>query len=426
MAGSLIKQIKEKYPDLPKILATPLQINALKKDEIDYTWACGEGLSILVQANGKKLWRYRYLFGGRPGMISFGVYPHVTLKKARDWADECKGLLAKGINPSTKRKDERNSQKQAAASTFKACFDAWFQEPKQLELVKKTRDTLQSRMDADVFPVIGSKPVSLLTAPDVREVILRIKKRGVLDTAERVLHAIGRVMKWCVSHGYAERNPAADIDGQALIGKPAAKHHAGLTEPKAVGELLRAIQSYSGTYTVCQALKLAPYLFLRPGELRALQWSDIDFDGAMIRVPASRMKIKDVHHFVPLAPQALSILRDLHAVTGHKRHLFPSERGGDRCISDAALGAALARLGYSSEVHTPHGFRTTASTLLHELQYPHLVIERQLAHMERGVSAAYNAAEYLPERIKMMTAYADYLDSLRDGAKVIPIGHSAA
>jgi integrase len=426
MPESLVKQIKAKYPDLPKILAISTQINALKKDSTDYTWACGEGLSILVQTNGKKLWRYRFLFKGKPGMISFGEYPKVTLKMARDQADECKGLLAKGINPSTMRKDERKSEKLAAASTFKVCFTAWFNEPKQLERAKKTRDTLQSRMDNDVFPVIGKIPVSAITAPNVREVIYRIKKRGALDVAERVLHAISRVMKWAVSHGLADRNPAADIDGQALIGKPAARHHAGLTEPKAVGELLRAIQGYTGTYTVSQALKLAPYLFLRPGELRALQWSDVDFDGAMIRVPASRMKIKDVHHFVPLAPQAVAILRDLHAVTGHKRLLFPSERGGDRCMSDAALGAALARLGYSSEVQTPHGFRTTASTLLHELQYPHLTIERQLAHMERGVSAAYNAAEYLPERIKMMTAYADYLDSLRDGGKVIPIGHAAA
>jgi integrase len=274
--------------------------------------------------------------------------------------------------------------------------------------------------------VIGGQPIASLAAVDLIRVIERIEQRGSVDIARRVHNYMGRICRYAVGRGLTTRDPSRDIELKDILPPADVKHHASVTEPKAVGGLLRAIEGFTGAFTTRCALRLAPLVFVRPGELRHAEWTEFDFEKDEWRIPAAKMKMKE-QHIVPLSAQAIAILREIQSLTGGGRYVFPSERGGGRPMSENTINAALRRLGYAKDEMTGHGFRSMASTLLHELGLPHMVIERQLAHGERNeVSAAYNFAEYLPERRKMMQQWADYLDKLRTGADVIPLHGQAA
>ncbi|WP_299691685.1 site-specific integrase [Hydrocarboniphaga sp.] len=283
--------------------------------------------------------------------------------------------------------------------------------------VESHSEKVIARLERDVFPWIGKRPISAITAPEVLIVLRRIESRGALDTAHRAKQDCGAVFRYAIHDGRAERDPTADLRG-AL---PPARggHFATITEPKAIGELLRAIHGYSGTFATCCALKLAPLVFVRPGELRNAEWSEVDLEKAEWRIPSDKMKAGEPH-IVPLSEQAVAVLADLQPLTGDDRYLFPSERTRTRPMSENTILAALRRLGYSTDQMSGHGFRAMASTLLNEQGWNRDAIERQLAHAERNrVRASYNYAEHLPERRKMMQAWADYLDMLKNERKVI-------
>jgi integrase len=401
------------------------KVKSAKPSEKSYKLFDRDGLFLLVNPCGSKLWRFRYRIDDREKLLSLGAYPEVGLAAARDKCRDARKIVANGGDPSQQRQDERAQKRISANNSFDAVSAAWLVEDKQKELADSTLKNLKRRLERDISPFIGSKAVSAITAPDVRQVILRIKKRGSLDVAGRVLNIIGRVMRYAVSHGLAERDPTRDLDKEALISAGEVKHHAGLTDHKAVGGLLRAIDGFDSSFVVRCALHMAPLVFVRPGELRHAEWSEFDFDKAEWRIPAVKMKMK-VQHIVPVSDQVIAILRDLNPVTGHGKFLFPCQRGQGRPMSENTVNAALRRLGYGNDQQTGHGFRTTASTILHELQYSHPVIERQLAHGDRDkVSAAYNFAEYLPERRRMMQDWSNFLDQLRDDGNVVAIRSAA-
>jgi integrase len=346
-----------------------------------------------------------------------GTYPDTPLTAARQRRDEARRLLAQGIDPGEHRKLTRDKPPQDADS-FEAVAREWFAKfapgwaPTHGEKIIR-------RLERDIFPWIGARPVGDITAPELLAVLRRIEARGRLETAHRAHQNCGAVFRYAVATGRAERDPSADLRG-AL--PPASKrHHAAIIDPKAIAELLRVLDGYTGSFVTACALRLAPLLFVRPGELRRAEWAEIDLDAAEWRIPAAKMKMR-APHVVPLADQALAILRELHPLTGRGRYVFPGARSADRPMSENTVNAALRRLGYDKDVMTGHGFRTLASTTLHEQGWPSDIIERQLAHAERNkIKAAYNRAEHLPERRRMMQAWADYLGGLKQGADVVPL-----
>jgi integrase len=387
--------------------------NAKPKDK-PYKLADEKGLFLLVNPNGSRWWRLKFRIGGKEKLLSLGVYPAVSLKEARDKRDEARKLIAQGVDPCAQRKATRAAE----AETFEAIAREWLAKfgpswtPEHAERITR-------RFERNVFPWIGARPVREVTAPELLAVLRRIEERGALDTAHRAHQNCGQVFRYAVATGRAERDPSADLRG--ALPPVNDKHHASITDPKAIGALLRAMEGYQGSFVVRCALRLAPLVFVRPGELRGAEWSEIDFEKAEWRIPASKMKMRE-QHIVPLSVQALAILRELHPLTGAGRYLFPSERTADRPISENTVNAALRRLGYAKDEMTGHGFRSMASTLLNEQGWHRDAIERQLAHAERNaVRAAYNYAEHLPERRRMMQAWADYLDGLKNGAEIIPI-----
>ncbi|CAG4883732.1 Putative protein IntB [Georgfuchsia toluolica] len=381
------------------------------------------GLFLLLAPTGGKLWRLKYRFDGKEKLLSLGAYPDVTLAKARDRRDKARELLADGIDPSEHRKVTKAMRAELGENTFEVIGRQWYAKTAPT-LAESTKETLLRRLEMDVFPLMGDKPISELAAPDLLAVIRRIEGRGAMDIARRVHNVCGRIFRYAVGHGLTSRDPSRDIELRDILPPENVHHHASVTDPKAVGGLLRAIEEFTGAFTTRCALRLAPLLFVRPGELRHAEWVEIDYEKSEWRIPAGKMKMKE-QHIVPLSAQATAILKEIQPVTGHGRYVFPSERGGGRPMSDNTINAALRRMGYTKEEMTGHGFRSMASTLLHELGLPHAVIERQLAHGERNkVSAAYNFAEYLPERRKMMQQWADYLDGLKSGAKIISISEA--
>lgn len=388
----------------------------------------GSGLYLEVAPSGGKWWRFKYRFGGKEKRFSFGVYPDVTLKDAREKRDAARKLLANGIDPGEERKATKATE--SGAGSFEAVAREWHTKfsPSWSET---HRVKLLGRLELYVFPWLGSRPVNEITAPELLAAIRRIEANGHLETAHRALQVCGQVLRYAVQTGRAERNCAADLKG--AIPPPIKKSMASITDPEKVGQLLRAIRDYPGAYVTRCALQLAPLFFLRPGELRKAEWSEFDLDRAEWRITVQRMKRRqkekdarkgEVGHIVPLSRQAIEILRDLHQLTGTGRYLFPGLRSKDRPISDATLTNALRRMGYTGEEMTVHGFRHMASTLLHEHGFPSHVIEKQLSHADRNrIRAVYNYAEYMPERKKMMQAWAEYLGQLAagEGNKVVPI-----
>jgi integrase len=287
-----------------------------------------------------------------------------------------------------------------------------------------TADVILRRLERDVFPWIGSRAIAEISAAELLAVLRRIESRGALETAHRAHQYSGQVFRYALATGRAERDPSGDLRGALPPVK--SRHHASITDPKSVGELLRAISSYRGSFVVKCALRLAPLVFVRPGELRNAEWTEINLDAGEWRIPAARMKM-GAPHIVPLSTQAVAILRELHALTGFGKYVFPGTRSRARPMSENTVNAALRRLDYDSDQMTGHGFRSMASTLLNEAGWHRDAIERQLAHAERDkVRAAYNYAEHLPGRRRMMQAWADYLESLEAGAEVIPLRRYAA
>ncbi|TLZ42922.1 MAG: DUF4102 domain-containing protein [Gammaproteobacteria bacterium] len=390
------------------------KVRAAKPSEKAYKLYDERGLFLFVTRTGGRLWRLKYRMRGREKLISLGAYPDVGLKRAREKRDEARELIADGIDPSAVRQERRS----ALLETFEAVAQEWL-ELQTKSLAPETISILGARLKSALYPYLGSKPVAEITAQELLGALRRIEARGRHETAHRVRALAGRVLRYAVATGRAQHDVAADL--KEALAPVKSKNFASVTDPKRVGELLRAIHGYSGQPVTALALKLAPLVFVRPGELRAAEWSEFDLENAEWRIPGARMKMGDPH-VVPLAHQALAILRELQPLARGGRYLFPSLRTRDRPMSDNTINAALRRLGYTSEEQTGHGFRSMASTLLNEQGFPPDVIELQLAHTERNkVRAAYNKAQRLAERRKMMQAWADYLDGLRTGAQVIPL-----
>ena len=378
----------------------------------------GGGLYLLVNPNGSRWWRFKYRYLGKEKLLSFGTYPDISLKDARDRRDEARKQLAADIDPGEHRKAMKTTLAVRGENSFEIVAREWFAKYSP-NWAAGHADKIIRRLERDIFPWLGGRPIAEITAPDLLATLRRIESRGAIETAHRAQQNCSQVFRYAVATGRAERDSTADLRGALTPVKE--RHHASITDPKRVGELMRAIDGYRGSFITKCALRLAPLVFVRPGELRKAEWVEFDLDGAEWRIPAARMKARE-QHIVPLAKQAVAMLQDLHALTGDKQHVFPGVRTNGRAMSENTVNAALRRLGYAKDEMTGHGFRSMASTLLNEQGWHRDAIERQLAHAERNnVRAAYNFAEHLPERRKMMLAWADYLDSLKAGAKVLPL-----
>ncbi|WP_028223032.1 tyrosine-type recombinase/integrase [Paraburkholderia oxyphila] len=376
----------------------------------------GGGLYLLLTPRGSRLWRMKYRVAGKEKLLALGAYPTVSLKDARDRCDEARKKLAAGYDPGETRKVQKTVAKDLAANSFEVIAREWF------ELTKDKWETeyaklIMHRLERDMFPSLGKCPIAGITPVELLAALRRIEKRGAIDTAHRSLQKCGQIFRYAVVTGRADRDPTTDLR-EAL--RPAPKqHYASIKDPKEVGALVRAIRDYQGAFETKCALVIGILTFVRPGELRKAEWSEFDLDQAEWRIPASRMKMKE-QHIVPLSKQSLTVLKELYSVTGQGRYLFPCVRTSVRPMSENTVNAALRRLGYTREEMTGHGFRSTASTLLNEQGWSPDAIERQLSHGERDeVRGAYNFAEYLPVRRKMMQAWADYLDTLEQGARII-------
>lgn len=382
----------------------------------------GKGLFLLVTPKGGKWWRLKYRFDDKEKQISLGVYPDTGLKEARSERDKARKLLAQGIDPGQYRKATKHLRAEAAANSFELVAREWFAKYSPAWASSHANKIIR-RMERDLFPILGNRPIADITAPDLLGVLRRIEGRGALETAHRAKQNCGQVFRYAIATGKAERDPSADLRGALTPWKP--EHYATIINPKAIGQLLRAIDGYSGSHVTRAALRLAPLVFVRPGELRQAEWSEIDLDQATWNLPAEKMKARQPH-IVPLSRQAIEILEDVHTLTGNGRYVFPGIRSRKKPMSENTINAALRGMGYERGSFTGHGFRSMASTLLHEQGWSSDVIERQLAHAERNtVKAAYNRAEHLPERRKMMQEWADYLNKLKAGAEIIPINQSA-
>lgn len=407
--------------------------NSKSKDK-PYRLADAGGMYLEVSPTGGKWWRLKYRAGGKEKRISLGVYPDVSLAEARKARDAAKQMIKNGIDPGAKRKADKaealsaqEAEETAAIerqeNTFEAVAREWFGKHAP-NWATSHGDKIIRRLERDIFPWLGQKPIREIEPPELLACLRRIEERGALETAHRAHQNCGQIFRYAVATGRAARDPSGDLKGAIPPAKE--KHHASITDPKAIGELLRAMDVYKGSMVTRCALKLAPLVFARPGELRKAEWSEFNFDTAEWRIPAHKMKAR-VMHIVPLSRQALEILSELKPLTGECRYVFPGARDLKRPMSEAAVLAALRRMGYAKDEMTGHGFRSMASTLLNEQGWHRDAIERQLAHAERdNVRAAYNYAEHLPERKRMMQAWADYLDGLRKGADVVSINSKTA
>jgi integrase len=382
----------------------------------------GRGLYLEITPSGARYWRLKYRHAGKEKRLALGVYPVVSLADARKLRDAARKGLSEGRDPSAERKAGKARAVLSAATTFEGVARDWLAS-QQRKLTAATYAKAERTLEANVFPWIGARPMTEIDAPELLAVLKRIEARGANETAHRVKARVGQVFRYAIAHGTATRDPSADLRG--ALAPVVSRSHAAITDPAMVGELLRALDSYAGQLATRCALRVAPLLFVRPGELRHAEWAEFDLDAAEWRIPAHKMKMREAH-VVPLPTQAMAILRELQPLTGRGRYLFPGLRTIGEPMSENTVNAALRRLGYDKDTMTGHGFRAMASTRLNEFGWAPDVIERQLAHAERNkVRAAYNRAQYMGERRKMMQAWADYLDGLRTGAKVIAFKRKA-
>ncbi len=401
---------------------TDTKIRNAKPKSKQYKLFDNDGLFLLVVPAGGKWWRFKYRFGGKEKLLSLGTYPEVSLALARQRRDEARMQVADGIDPSQARKALKAAGIQNE-NTFEAVAREWHTKFTPTWTPGHATAILR-RLELNVFPWVGERPIIDIRAPELLMVLRRIESRGALESAHRIKVICGQVFRYAVATGRAERDPAADLRGALPPVKP--KHLAALTEPDKVGGLLRAIDGYQGSFVTRCALRLAPLLFVRPGELRQMEWVEIDLKAAEWNIPAEKMKTRQPH-LVPLARQAVEILHEIHPLTGAGRYVFPSARTPHRPMSNNAVLAALRRMGFAKDEMTGHGFRAMARTILDEvLQVRPDFIEHQLAHAVRDPNGrAYNRTAHLSERRKMMQTWADYLDGLKTGAKVIPLKRQA-
>jgi len=405
---------------MPKRIAplTDTKVRNVKSGDKECKLFDGGGLFLLVTPSGGRLWQFKYRFRGKEKKLSFGAYPQITLADARERRDAARKQVAAGIDPMEVRKAQKATGGQDGNS-FEVVAREWH--GKFINKWSKVHAaTILDRLERDVFPWIGARPIGEVSPPEVLKVLRRIESRGALDTAHRIRNHCSQVFRYAVATGRADRDAAADLRGALPPVKN--NHFAAPTNPKDVTPLLKAIDEYKGSFVVKSALQLAPLFFVRPGELRAAEWSEIDLEAAEWNIPALRMKMNEPH-LVPLCEQAIQILKELKPLTGHSKFVFPSHRSPLRCMSENAVNAALRRMGFEKSEITGHGFRAMARTILDEvLQVRPDFIEHQLAHAVRDPNGrAYNRTAHLAERREMMQLWANYLDGLKAGAKVLPL-----
>jgi len=421
----------------PKMNLTDTTIKNAKPKAKPYKLHDVDGLFLLINPTGSKLWRFKFRFDGKEQSLSFGSYPAISLKRAREKRDEAKTLISEGINPSDHRKAMKMTGELARANTLEVMAREWLiHKAKQKDnsggFAERYVKDLSNRLSKNLFPYLGSRPITAITSPEILKMLRKIEARGARETAHRTLQTLGQIYRYAIATGRAVNDPTAPLKRDAL--EPVEKgHRAAIVKPEEVVGLLKDIEGYQGSEIVRCALKLSPLFFLRPGELRKAEWSEIDFENKQWILPAIRMKIKTQDHIVPLSTQAFGILKDLHTLTGHRQFLFPSPRDWKKPMSDNTVNAALRRMGYTSDQMCAHGFRAMARTIMDEvLNIRPDLIEHQLAHAVKGpLGRAYNRTAHLPERRKMMQQWADYLDEIKlngvkPGAMVIQIGERVA
>lgn len=415
---------------MPKLTEKPLTDIKVKTAKPDTTkkvtkLSDGGGLFLLVTMSGGKLWRLQYRFDGKQKLLALGQYPAVSLADARQRREDARKLLANGQDPAVVKKAVQEAAAVAAATTFESVAAEWFEKRKP-EWVESHVVSIKGRLDNYILPAFGNKPIAEVTAADVRTMLLKIEARGTVEAAKRVKVICGQVFRYAVAHDLVAHDPSAALKPSELFRKVEKRHFAAVTDPKELAPLLRSIDGYSGSVESRCALRLLPMLLMRPGELRHLEWSEIDVDAAQISIRAEKMKMRSAH-VVPLSDQALAILEEIRPLNGHGKYVFPSTRSAERPISDNTLNACFRRMGYGNNTVTAHGFRATARTILDEvLGFRPDIIEHQLAHAVKDPNGrAYNRTSFLDERRKMMQQWSDYLDGLKAGAKVIPIARVA-
>ena len=386
------------------------QIKNAKPCDKDYKLSDEKGLYLLVKPNGSKYWRLKYRYERKEKTLALGVFPEITLTMARKRRDEARSKLQNDIDPSSEKKAKKRASAESAQNSFAAIAYEWLE--KRGTKSESGDKRLKGLLDKDLFPTLGHLPISSITPPKLLSALRKIEARGAIETAHRAKQYSGQIFRYAVATGRAERDISTDITG--ALATPKSKHFAAITDPKEVGKLLAAIDGYQGTTTVTTALKLAPMLFCRQGELRHLEWTEINWDERRIELPGEKMKTGEPH-IMPLSKQAFSILDELRNGPKRGKYVFPSARGASRPLSENGVRTALRALGYDNDTMTPHGFRAMARTLLDEvLGYRIEWIEQQLGHAVKDVHGrAYNRTTHLPQRTKMMQHYADYLDALK-------------
>ena len=395
-----------------------MRVRTAKPKEKPYKLTDGDGLFLLITPQDGKYFRFKYRFDGKEKLLAFGTYPEVSLADARQRRDEARKQIAHGIDPGAVRKAMKQAETEEK-ETFEVIAREWHTKFTPT-WTPGHAETIMSRLERDLFPWIGKRPMSEIKAPELLAVLRRVESRGALESAHRIRTIAGQVFRYAVATGRAERDPSTDLKG--ALPQPKENHHAAITDPKEVAPLLRAIDGYQGHFVVKCALRLAPMFFVRPGELRNAEWAEIDLEEAVWSIPAEKMKMKQAH-IVLLCRQAIEILTELKELTGNSKYVFPSGRTFARPMSNNAILAALRRMGYDNDTMTGHGFRAMARTILDEILHENpYVIEAQLAHrVPDPLGRAYNRTTHLPERRKMMQRWADYLDGLKQGAKVLPM-----
>jgi len=400
---------------MQKLTATA--VTQAKPKPKPYSLSDGGGMYLLVNATAK-YWRYDYRFAGKRKTLALGVYPATSLKQAREKHQRAKENLANGIDPSTHKKATSAATHAALANSFELVAMEWSKtRSRKSDSTEKRQNAL---LEKDLLPHLGKRPIADIKAPELLKTLRKIESRGAIETAHRAKRLAGQIFRYAVATGRAERDPSVDL--KDALAQPTKSHFKSITEPAEVGPLIAAINNYQASPVVMAALKLTPLLFCRPGELRHLEWTEVNFAEARIELPASKMKIREPH-IIPLASQAIAILEELQPMTGRGKYVFPSARGASRSLSENGVRTALRTLGYTNEQISPHGFRATARTILDEiLNYPVDWIEHQLAHSVKDANGrAYNRTKHLQQRKKMMQTWADYLDGLASGnVNVIP------
>ena len=401
-----------RYPQFKAIQKlTATAVKQAKPKAKPYKLADGGGLYLHVKTAGK-YWRYKYRFAGKEKLLALGTYPEISLAEARKVHQTARENLADGIDPSSHKKTKKSANQSNSANSFEAVALEWSKtRRKKADSTEKRQRAL---LEKDLFPFIGSRPIADIDAPELLKTLRKIESRGAIETAHRANRLAGQIFRYAIVTGHSKHNPSIDL--KDALTQPIKSHRKSITDPAEVGPLIAAIKNYQATPVVMAALQLSPLFLCRPGELRHLEWTEVNFAEARIELPASKMKMKEPH-IIPLASQAIAILKELQPITGRGNYVFPSARGASRPLSDNGVRTALRTLGYTNDQICPHGFRAMGRTILDEvLNFPVDWIEHQIAHSVKDANGrAYNRTKHLPQRKKMMQTWADYLDSLASG-----------